>query len=157
MKAQDSIKGRFLVFSVLFFTVIVIAGTAAFLFSMKKIVRTNVIQELSRLIEKKRLHLAASVNQEISLVLKIADTPLIKSYFLQPDDPALEQLAFEEFAAYRRNLKNNTVFWINDRDKLFYFDDASPYLVEPDDPESYWYNMTLYETTRYNFNINYNS
>ncbi|MHC6202319.1 methyl-accepting chemotaxis protein [Breznakiellaceae bacterium SP9] len=124
---------------------------------MKKIVRTNVIQELSRLIEKKRLHLAASVNQELSLVLKMADTPLIKSYFLHPDDPVLKQLALEEFAAYRRNFQNDTVFWINDKDKLFYFNDGVPYLVDPDDPESYWYNMTLYETERYNFNINYNA
>jgi signal transduction histidine kinase/CheY-like chemotaxis protein len=29
-------------------------------------------------------------------------------------------------------------------------------VVDPDDSESYWYNMTLYETEVYNFNINFN-
>ncbi len=30
------------------------------------------------------------------------------------------------------------------------------YVVNPNDPNDYWYNMTLYETEEYNFNINYN-
>jgi CheY-like chemotaxis protein len=55
------------------------------------------------------------------------------------------------------NFKDGNVFWINDIDKTFYSTDNEPYVVNPEDPDSYWYNMTLYETDDYNFNINYNA
>jgi methyl-accepting chemotaxis protein len=151
-----SIKRRFLVFSVLFFLVIAGAGTAAFFFSLRQIVRTNAAHELTRLLETSRLNLEASVNSEIAIALKMADSPLIRSYFLRPEDPDLERLAFEEIAGYRGAFRGNTIFWINDQDRRFYSDDAYVYTLDPDNPDEYWYNMTLYETERYNFNINYN-
>ncbi|MHC6203105.1 methyl-accepting chemotaxis protein [Breznakiellaceae bacterium SP9] len=123
---------------------------------MKQIIRSNAEQELSRLIEAKRLRLEASVDQEIAIALKMAYSPLIQRYFLRPDDPALQELAFQEIAGYRRAFTGNNIFWINDIDRQFYFGDAATYTLDPNDPESYWYNMTLYETERYNFNINYN-
>jgi methyl-accepting chemotaxis protein len=151
-----SIKRRFLVFSALFFLVIAGAGTVAFFFSLRQIVRRNAAQELTRLLETGRLKLEASVNSEIAIALKMAESPLIISYFLQPEDPELERLAFGEIAGYRGAFKGNTVFWINDRDKRFYSDNVYVYTLDPDDPADYWYNMTLHETERYNFNINYN-
>jgi methyl-accepting chemotaxis protein len=151
-----SIKRRFLVFSIVFFLVIAGAGTVAFFFSLRQIVRKDAAQELTRLLETSRLRLEASVNSEIAIALKMAGSPLIISYFLQPEDPELERLAFSEIAGYRSAFMGNTVFWINDQDKRFYSDDAYVYTLDPDNPDDYWYNMTLYETARYNFNINYN-
>jgi signal transduction histidine kinase/CheY-like chemotaxis protein len=130
---------------------------AAFVFSMRRIGNTSIERELTLYIETMKLRLASAINSELSLVLKMADVPIIKRHFLNPEDEELKVLAFEEIAAYRRNFKNNSVFWVNDIDKKFYFDDAAFYEIDPDDPESYWYNMTLYETEKYNFNINYNS
>jgi methyl-accepting chemotaxis protein len=153
---QISIKRRFLVFSVLFFLIVAGAGTSAFFLSMRQLVRKNGAQELRGLLEASRLKLEASVNSEIAIALKMAESPLIQRYFLQPDDPDLERLAFEEIAAYRRAFQGNRVFWINDKDKRFYSDDTYGYTLDPDNPDDYWYNMTLYETERYNFNINYN-
>ncbi|MDR1373945.1 MAG: methyl-accepting chemotaxis protein, partial [Treponema sp.] len=151
-----SIKRRFLVFSVVFFLVIAGAGTAAFFFSLRQIVRANAAQELTRLLETSTLKLEASINSEIAIALKMAASPLIISHFLRPEDPALERLAFDEIAAYRSAFRGNTVFWINDRDKRFYSDDAYAYTLDPNNPDEYWYNMTLRETEHYNFNINYN-
>ncbi|MDR2629377.1 MAG: methyl-accepting chemotaxis protein [Spirochaetaceae bacterium] len=153
---QVSITRRFFVFSVLFFLVIAGAGSGAFFLSMQQMVRRNAAQELTRLLETSRLKLEASVNSEIAIALKMADSPLIQSYFLQPEDPELERLAFGEIAGYRSAFKGNTVFWINDKDRRFYSDDAYAYTLDPDNPDEYWYNMTLYETERFNFNINYN-
>jgi methyl-accepting chemotaxis protein len=152
---QISIQRQFLIFSILF---VVGAGTCAFflIYSMQQIVRRNAVQELTRLLETSRLKLESSVNAEIVIALKMADSPLIQSYFLQPEDPDLEQLAFNEIAGYRRAFKGNTVFWISDKDKRFYSDDTYVYTLDPDNPDDYWYNMTMYETERFNFNINYN-
>jgi methyl-accepting chemotaxis protein len=153
---KTSIKLKFLVFSVIFFLLILAGGGIAFFLSMQQLVHSNAAQELSRLLETKRIPLEASVNAEIAIALKMADSPLLKQYFLQPEDPDLERLALEEIAGYRRAFAGNTVFWVNDIDKRFYSDDAYSYTVNPADSADYWYNMTLQETEVFNFNINYN-
>ncbi|MDR0404044.1 MAG: methyl-accepting chemotaxis protein [Treponema sp.] len=151
-----SIRRRFLVFSVVFFLLIAGGGACAFFFSLRQMIRGNAARELARLLDTSRLKLEASINSEIAIALKMAESPLIISYFMRPEDPELERLGFSEIAGYRRAFRGNTVFWINDRDKRFYSDDAYAYTLDPEDPDEYWYYMTLSETEHYNFNINYN-
>ena len=155
-KKHGSIKQRFIVFSVVLFVIILAGGSAAFFFSIWNIVRRNTAQELVQQIEIERIKLEASVNGEIAIALKMADSPIIKRYFVNPDDPAIEKIAFEEIAGYRRAFTSNTVFWVNDIDKKFYSDDAYVYTIDTSNPDNYWYLMTLNETEKYNFNINYN-
>jgi len=147
---------RFIAFSAAFFLVILIAGGIAFILSMREIIRENKGVELSQLLEYKRLMLESSVSGEISIVLLMAESPLIKQYFTNPTDPELEQMAFDEIKAYRRAFSSDTIFWINDMDRMFYFNDEQPYLLDAENPDNYWYYMTLFETDVYNFNINYN-
>ncbi|MDR3279047.1 MAG: response regulator, partial [Synergistaceae bacterium] len=151
-----SIKGKVRIFSCVLLFVIFPLVSAAFFFSMSEIGRVSLADKLSLISENMKLRLATEVNSELALALMMADSPLVKRYFLDPANARLEKEAFEEFAAYRRNFKNNSVFWVNDIDKMFYSDDREPYLVNPELPENYWYDMTLYETEKYNFNINYN-
>jgi methyl-accepting chemotaxis protein len=151
-----SIKRRFLVFSVVFFLLVAGTGSVAFFFALRQTIHRNAANELSRLLDTSRLRLEALVNSEIAIALKMAESPLIMRYFLDPEDPGLEQLAFSEIAGFRSAFRGNTVFWINDQDKRFYSDDAYAYTLDPANPEEYWYNMTLLETELYNFNINYN-
>jgi signal transduction histidine kinase/DNA-binding response OmpR family regulator len=147
---------KFIVFSAALFVIILAAGSAAFIFSMRQVVRANKSSELSQLLEIERLKLEISVNSEISLALKMADSPLIRRYFANPADAELGKMAFEELAAYRKAFASNSIFWINDTDKIFYSDDRAVYKLDPASPNNYWYHMTLYQTDVYNFNINYN-
>ncbi|MDR2499571.1 MAG: methyl-accepting chemotaxis protein [Treponema sp.] len=155
--AKASIKRRFLVFSVLFFLAVVSGGTGAFFFSMGRIVRAEAARSLSRLLEAKRLQLEGSVNQEIAIAVKMAESPLIQAYFLSPGDAALEALALKEIAAYRRAFTGNNIFWINDADKKYYYGDQYQYTLDTADPESAWYLRTLGQKERYNFNVNYDT
>ena len=150
------LKNRFIIFSVTLFGMILIAGSVAFVSSMQQIIRTNKGNELSQMLEIERIRLETSVNSEIAIVLKLADSPLMQRYFSNPGDPRLEQEAFEEMASYRRALSAQSIFWINDIDRLFYIDDTEPYWLDANSRVNYWYNMTLHETEVYNFNINYN-
>jgi len=147
---------KFIIFSTVLFLIILVVGSTAFIFSMQQIIRANKSGELSQLLEIERLKLEVSVNSEIAIALKMADSPLIKRYFSNPADPALERMAFEEMAAYRKAFASNSIFWINDTDKIFYADDHAVYKLDPANPDNYWYLMTLNETDVYNFNINYN-
>ena len=154
---RTSIQHTFLVFSVVLFLIVFVGGSGAFVFSMRQIAHSGANSTLRQVVEVERLKLESSVNGEIAIALKMADSPLIKRYFLNPADPELEKTAFEEIAAYRRAFAANSIFWVNDADKKFYSDDAYAYTVDAADPGSYWYLMTLRETEKYNFNINYNA
>ena len=93
-KSRTPLMSSFIFFSVVLFLSILAAGSTAFLLSMRQITRTNKGNELSQLLEIERLRLESSVNTEISITLKMADSPLIKRYFANPGDAELEQMAF---------------------------------------------------------------
>jgi signal transduction histidine kinase/CheY-like chemotaxis protein len=150
------VNKTFLVFSCVLFLIIALSAIAVYTISTDKTNRSFIRQQLSIASETMRLSLTTTVNSELALVLKMADTPVIRQYFMNPSDPALKALADTEFTLYKEHFNSKMVFWVNDIDKIFYSTGNEPYVVNPDDPESYWYNLTLYETEKFNFNINYN-
>jgi methyl-accepting chemotaxis protein len=156
MGNRTSIKFKFISFSVILFAAILIGGSIAFAVSMWQISHISIGNEMIKEVEIERIKLESSVNAEIAIALKMADSPIIQRYFANPTDPELEKIAFEEIAGYRRAFAGKSVFWVNDVDKKFYSDDAYSHTVDTSDPSNYWYLMTLNETPRYNFNINYN-
>ncbi|MDR0447061.1 MAG: sensor domain-containing diguanylate cyclase [Treponema sp.] len=123
---------------------------------MGRILHRNTGHQLMQTVEIERLKLEASVNSEIAILLKMSSSHLIIQHFLNPNDEELKKITFEDIEGYRRSFASQSLFWVKDADKEFWLDSKYAYTVDPDDPEHYWYNMTMYETERYNFNINYN-
>jgi len=150
-------RRRFFIFSAVLFLLIFSFGSLAFIVLMEQIQYDNAGQKLTRTIEIERLKLEASINSEIAIALRMADSPLIRRYFLNPADGELQKITFEEIAGYRRAFKGGSVFWISDIDREFYFNGDNHYTLDIENPDNYWYKMTLYETEKYNFNINYNA
>jgi len=153
---KKSELSKFIIFSAVLFLVIVVFASIAFVFSMQQNIKTNKSYELSRVLETERIWLESSLKSELAIVLKLSTSPLIKKYLLDPGNPELEKIALEEIASYRNAFSGYSIFWMNDIDRIFYSDDNAPYWVDADDPVNYWYNLTLYDTEVYNFNINYN-
>ena len=151
---------KFITFSVIFFLIILVIGTIAFAFSMRQIIRENKGNALSQRLEKNRIKLETSVKNEVVIAVKMANSPLVRRYFADPNDPELKNLAVAELEAYHNAFSSGILFWINDTDKMFHYYDQDgrrePYLLDPENPANYWYHMTLYDTDEYNFNINYN-
>ena len=150
------VNKTFLVFSCILFLIIALAAIAAYTISAHQINLSFIEQQLSIASETMRLRLATTVNSELALVLKMADTPIIRQHFMNPYDSVLRAQADKEFELYQEHFENQVVFWVSDVDKVFYTTGNEPYIINPDDPASYWYNLTLYETEKFNFNINYN-
>ncbi|MDR1760084.1 MAG: response regulator [Fibrobacter sp.] len=123
---------------------------------MRSTIRKNNGETLSQLLETEQMKLENSVNAEIALVLKLANSPLITAFFANPDDAALNKYAHAEIESYRKALAGRSVFWVNDKDRMFHTDGAAPYFVDIKKPTNYWYPLTLNRTEDYNFNINYN-
>jgi methyl-accepting chemotaxis protein len=153
--SQMSIKSKMLVFSGLFFLVVTVLGTAAFFFSMRQIVRSSAAQKLTQFVEIKVFQLEKSVIKEIAIAVKMADSPLIKEHFMNPANQTLKELAFREFAGYRRAFTGNNIFWISDTDKKYFFGDEYVYTLDVSEPDSAWYPATLKQKELYTFNINY--
>ena len=153
---RTSIKRRVILFSLILFSLIFISGSIVFMIAMHQNVRLTTGHELTKAIEIEKIKLEASVNGEIALALKMATSPLIIQHFLTPSDPVLKRYAFNEIEGYRKAFASEMVFWASDSDKEFYFSEDNHYTVDTENPNNYWYKMTLYETERYNFNINYN-
>ena len=149
-------KKTFILFSFIFFLFISLIAVTVYANSARQINHSFINHQLSIASETIRLRLASIVNRELALVLKLADTAVIRQYFTNPSDPELEALALLEFDTYLEHFDLRIVFWVNDVDKIFYSTGNEPYVVDPHDPESYWYDLTLYRTEWYNFNINYN-
>jgi len=154
--SKHPVKKTFLLFSFIFFIAISLTAITLFTLSARQTNRSYIEQQLIFASETIRLRLATAVNSELSLVLSMADSPSIRDYFKNPSDQNLESSARREFDAYERHFKQGVIFWINDIDKIFNSTGNESYVVYPDEPESYWYNLTLYNTEKYNFNINYN-
>jgi len=154
---RKSIKRSVLLFSVILFLLIFIGGSFIFIVSMTNTIQENTGHELQKALEIERIKLESSVNGEIAIAMKMADSPVIQTYFSNPYDPEFEQIAFMEIAGYRRAFVGNSVFWVNDIDHRFYSDDQYSHTLDVNDPNNYWYLMTLRETQKYNFNINYNA
>ena len=152
-KRKTSIKQKFLVFTVSLFLVILAGGGVAFFINMDSIVRTDVVQKLSRLIEFKASTLESSTAKEIAIALKMADSPIIREYFMSPNNAELERLAFMEIAGYRRAFTGNNVFWINETDHNYYFGDEFSYTLDPADPSSNWYSSIIKNPGPYFFNV----
>jgi len=148
-------KRRFIAFSSMLFLLIFVFGSAAFVFLMGQILFDNAGRELMKTVEVERHKLEASVNSDIAITLKMADSPLMQQYFLNPNDSHAKEQAFEDIEGYRRILSSGSAFWVNDEDKIFWMDGKEAYIVDPDDPNLYWYNMTMYDTHRYNINIDF--
>ncbi|MDR0610146.1 MAG: response regulator [Planctomycetaceae bacterium] len=154
---ENSIQRRFLVLSICLFFFVCAGAVVVFVFSMQRLNEDKIEQSLSLAVESMKLRMANTVNADLHLAVKMADAPVIKNYFLNPNDPQQHEQALASIEAYRRNFaKLRSIFWINDVDKILHCDGASPYTVDPNLPDNYWYHMTLHETKTYNCNINYN-
>ncbi|MCL2411270.1 MAG: ATP-binding protein [Treponema sp.] len=147
---------KFFVFTLIPFIILLIIGSLGFFFSMRQMVRENKRLELSQLVETQRFNLEAQVNNEINIVLEMANSQLVASYFENPTNEELQQLAHRELNWLGGMLRTGLPFWVNDIDLIFYMGGQAAYILDPYDPASPWYFRTMRETEIFNFNINYN-
>lgn len=116
----------------------------------------NSSKTLRHAAELKTLEFQSSLNSQLTLVRQMIRSPSISQYLENPDDDGQRKAAYQEFAAYSNSFLSKSVFWVSDVDLRFYQDMEYKYTVDPENPDNYWYKMTVYETEEYNFNINYN-
>jgi len=118
--------------------------------------RSDVNKQMNLHAQLRTLEFDANMNEQLTLVRQMVKTPSIVKYLANPKDEANTPVAFENFKSYMDSFLGKSVFWTSDADFEFWNNLQYSYTVNPSDPTEYWYNMTMYETEEYNFNINYN-
>ncbi|MDR0903525.1 MAG: response regulator [Ruminococcus sp.] len=144
-------------FSLILYLVISFFCISAFVLSSFNVGRANIERNVTFTAESANLRLAETMNSELGYIIKLSNSYTVQDYFNDPFDEAKRSKAFDEFQYYRDSfLSEKDVFWVNDIERTFYSTYGNSYYVDPSLPENYWYNLTLYDTDYYNFNVNYN-
>ncbi len=112
---------------------------------------------LSQSAIQKKLEFENNLNGEMKLVLKLVSSPAVINYMENPGDAGLRDAAIEEFRSFKDAFVSKEIFWLNVKDKDFWNNMEYSYTVNPEEPDQYWYKLTIFETDVYNFNINYNA
>ncbi len=148
MKKSMVVKVLFVIFILV--SVALIGG-----FSLHEFHR-NSEENLRSVGEIKRLEFDAGFKSEVALALQLSRSQVVVRHFEDPADETMRELALQEFQVYMDAFLGKSVFWLSVAEKDFYSDMAFSYHVDPSNPDDYWYNLTIFETDVYNFNINYN-
>ena len=153
---------KFLVNKAAFVPVLLILGFGIIFGVSYKIIshqmaEKNLTQILREEVNQKGIMMEDYLQPEIALAKKLATSPTIRQFFKNPGSKENRKRAMAEFKSFSDAFTSHMVFWANDKDKEFWSNMEYSYTIEPENPDDYWYKMTLYETDVYNFNINYNA
>jgi methyl-accepting chemotaxis protein len=144
---------KVLLISVLVFCVILAGLGAAFISAMRQKALNETLERLSNIIETGSSQFTAALDGQISLVVNMAESPVIRAYLQNPGNAELARLALGEFNANKKTFPYNKFFRISDVDKRYYLNDKYSYTLDPDDPENVWYAPLLNQKERYSFDV----
>ena len=140
--------------------IIGLAVATADYFFVSKIARSkftlNAREEMEIHARIRSVEFEAAMNEQLTLVRQMMKMPSIKDYLINPDNPVTREAAFRDFGSFKDSFISKSIFWVSDVNREFYNNMEYGYVVNVDNPDEYWYKMTMYETDEYNFNINYN-
>ena len=140
--------------------IISLAVATADYFVVNKIARStftlNAREEMEIHARIRSVEFEAAMNEQLTLVRQMMKMPSIKDYLINPNDPAAREAAFRDFDSFKDSFISKSIFWVSDVNHEFWSNMEYGYVVDPENPNEYWYKMTMYETEEYNFNINYN-
>ena len=154
---NQTLKTKTKIFSIFFFFAVLAIALCIVLSGVRRSFNSEAKQKIDQLGEIKVLQLDSELKGQIDLVLKLCTSPVFVSYLQHPEDEAVREIAFREIRPYMDAFSSRSVFFVSDANLDFYMNCEKSYTIDRNDPDSYWYEETMYETELYNFNVNYNS
>ncbi|MDR2577627.1 MAG: response regulator [Chitinispirillales bacterium] len=143
-------------FSIVLFVIVLAAGGTIFTLSMRQVIKNTKGGELVRTLESERAKLEAPVNDRINTVLRMAESPYIRRYFINPHNRELEIAAIRDIDKFSRAFSNSTILWVSDNDKRLFSEGRHIDTINPADTTYDWYNATLHRIGNVNLNLDHN-
>jgi len=150
-----SLKKKVIIFTLVTFLSILIANLLVYPILANRIATESTDKSLEQMATIKSLTLQSDVKADIALATKLAQTPLITKYFKNPAEEPIHTLALEELASYQKSFSSDSIFWVTDIDKSYYFDGTYSYTVNPLAKGEEWYNPTLNSGILTSFYVDY--
>ncbi|MBQ3669986.1 MAG: methyl-accepting chemotaxis protein [Treponema sp.] len=144
-----------LFFSIVVFVLVMIGIALSEHILSSKIAQTSISQELSEFAKLKKLSLESSVEPDIELAKKLVTSPLMLTYFKNPDEEPIRSEAFAEMKNYQDLFSSHKIFWVTDVDKNYYFNCEYSYTVNPSAPGEEWYTPTITSDRLVSFFVDY--
>lgn len=116
-----------------------------------------------QLVLKERAEISNSLDREITLARKLADSRLLRAWAENEESQTLKAEALAELESYKRYFKDHVYFFIIHRSGHYYFNDAEgrytgkelQYTLDPRAPADSWYFSTVDKVKEYSLNVNY--
>jgi len=128
-----------ILFSTLLFVIVALSSSVAYYFAMQKILNESLAQELKQTLRAKQLLLRAELEKETLLLKVISERPIIKTYFLEPENEAAKASGLAEFEQYRGYFPNKMISWISVHDSVYYVNGQAKEKYVTSNPEHAWF------------------
>ncbi|MDR0557113.1 MAG: diguanylate cyclase [Treponema sp.] len=122
---------------------------------MRHFIIAQSAKEAMQFAENKRLLLESRLNREIELTVRLAESPLVRLLFLNPNDPVIRPLGVKEVLSYGKAFSSGVVSWACDADGRYYEGDAHLTSYDPDDAYHQWYPAVRDQKESFSLNIYY--
>lgn len=159
------LKRQFLLLIVAIYLITGAAALGVFLLVMGNITRGLGEEFATQYALRQRDRLLAPIQRELALAQKLADSPLLKRWAQDEENPDLRAAALAELDSYRRHFADHSYFMVLDASKNYYFNDAANryqgqeyrHTLHPDTPTDAWYFATLAQTADFHLNVDYDT
>lgn len=160
---SSGLKGQFLLLIIVIYLVTGAAALGVFTLVINKITRRLSEDFATQYALHQKDRILAPIQRELALSLKLADSPLLKRWARDEDNPDLKVIALAELDSYRRHFANHACFIVLDSSKHLYFNDAAdayreqpPRVLNANRPNDQWYFKTISTITNFDLNVHYN-
>jgi len=107
--------------------------------------------------------LLAPIQRELALSRHLADSPLLKRWAQDEEDPDLKAAALAELENYRRHFADHSYFVVISQSRHYYHNNAANeyqsqelrHTLDPAQPHDQWYFATLDKVTDFDLNVDY--
>ena len=107
----------------------------------------------------------APIQHELTLARKLVDSPLLKRWARDENNPDLKTAALAELESYRRHFADRSYFMAIDASRHFYFNDSANayqgrelgHTLDPALPSDSWYFATIAQPSDFSLNVNYDA
>lgn len=150
------------------FAVYIVSGLLIYL--AFHLVTTKIVRQLGTdfavkeaLLQKSKM--LSAIQPDLSLSLKMADSPFLKRWAQNENNPNLRKLAFEELESYRKSFDGKSLFFAINRSRHYYFADGTSaggfrrprYTLSPSNVNDAWYFRTIKDAKNFELNIDYDN
>ncbi len=162
---RNSLKFRFALAVAVAYSVVGLFTFLSFHYLTEKLVDSLGARFAAKqaLLEKSRL--MSAIRRDLSLSLKMADSPLLVRWVLDENNKELKEAAAEELESYRQSLEGKSIFIALNQSGHYYFTDGSEaralekprYTLDPDNINDSWYYRSMRDVDDFELNVDYDN